>query len=71
MDTTTALLTSGSIARLLNADAAMVRHVIATRQIAHINRAGFVRIFAPSVIEEVRVILASMEKRGPRKPVPA
>lgn len=71
MDATTTLLTSGSIARLLNADAAMVRHVIATRQIAHINIAGQTRIFAPTVIEEVRLILASMEKRRPRKTVPA
>ena len=62
------LLTSGEIAKLLNADPGLVRHVLASRRIAHIGRAGQTRIFAPETIEKVRLILDSMETRRRREP---
>ena len=71
MEATKSLLTSGGIADLLDADPAMVRFVIESRRITPIGLAGQTRVFAPSVVEEIRGIMASMKKRRPRKPVSA
>ncbi len=70
MDATNTLLTSGRIAELLDANPMLVRHVIASRRIAHIGRAGQTRVFAPTAIEEVRLVLETIEHRRRRKPVP-
>lgn len=67
MDTTT-YLTSGDIAKTLNADAMMVRHIISSRGIAPCGMAGNVRIFPESAVNEVRDALANITRRRRREP---
>lgn len=64
-------LTSGDIAKRLDEDAMMVRHIIATRGIAHVGRAGLVRLFPESAVGEVRAVLKGITRRRRRKPVTA
>ena len=70
MDAATAYLTTGDIARRLNATPMNVRHVIELHGIAHTGRAGLTRIYTESSIVEVEKALASMTKRRQRA-VPA
>lgn len=63
-------LTTGDIARRLNVNATLVRHIIDTRDIAHVGRAGLVRLFPESAVSEVETALAARERRR-RSPVPA
>ncbi len=63
MDTTT-YLTSGDIAKTLNEDAMMVRHVITSRNIAHCGMAGNVRIFPESALDDVRDALTALGVHG-------
>lgn len=60
-------LTSGDIAKRLDEDAMMVRHIIATRGIAHVGRAGLVRLFPESAVAEVATALATLTRRRRRK----
>lgn len=62
----TTFLTSGDIAKALNEDAMMVRHVITSRGIAPCGMAGNVRIFPESAVNEVRDALASITRRRRR-----
>lgn len=69
MDKQQRFLTSGDIAKRLDEDAMMVRHIIATRSIEHVGRAGLVRLFPESAVDEVRVALANITRRRRRKAV--
>lgn len=63
----TIFLTSGDIATRLDEEAMKIRHIIATRRIKHIGRAGTVRLFPESAVGEVRDALATITRRRRRK----
>lgn len=62
-------LSSGDIAKAVGRDAATVRHILDSRGIQPIGRAGIVRLFDRSVVERVRDELARVKPRRRREAV--
>lgn len=58
-----ALLTSGDIARVLDANVSRVRQVLNTRPIEPVQRAGIVRLYDDKAVQAVREEIASMDAR--------
>ena len=61
------LLTSGHIARLLNRPVDRVRHVLNTRDIAPIGRAGITNVYGASAVGLVEAELDRIEARKKRR----
>ena len=66
--TTTPFVTAAQIAQLLDQSVVRVRHVLATRDIEPVARAGLVRMYSPDAVDFVRAELATIDAR---KAVPA
>ncbi len=60
--------TSGDIARELRVGVMDVRHILSTRPISYLGRAGATRLYPKTAIEETRLALASIVKRRRREP---
>lgn len=67
--TTIPFLTAAQIAEALDQPVVRVRHVLATRNIKPMARAGLVRMYAPDAVDRVRAELATIDAK--RKAVPA
>ncbi len=62
--TTTALYTSGDLARLLDAKVQTVRHILQTRRhIRERHRAGITKLYGAEALELVRLELEAIERR--------
>lgn len=53
-DTDRGFVTSGDIADALQRDAGQVRHILSSRRVEPVGRAGLVRLYPTEVIEFVR-----------------
>ena len=60
-------LTSGHIARLLNRPVDRVRHVLNTRNISPIGRAGITNVYSASAVGQVEAELDRIEARKRRR----
>lgn len=61
--TTTPFVTASQIAEALGESVVRVRHVLATRDIRPVARAGLVRMFAPDAVDRVRQEIAAIDAR--------
>ncbi len=60
--TTSPFVTSSHIAAALGESVIRVRHILGTRDITPVARAGMVRMYSPDTIDRVREELAAMRK---------
>jgi hypothetical protein len=65
---TASCITASEIAAILDRPVVRVRHILASRNIEPIARAGLVRVYDAAAIEKVRAELGAIEKRQGKVP---